>query len=442
VERSTNTSSGEHDAEVEELVSRLRRPERGENGHREGSESVSRLEALARLRRLAASGRVKRAGRAGGINTHVHTAKSFAYFASPAEAVWNAYLERIAVFGINDHYTLAGHEEFGAACRLLGIAPMFSLEAVAMWEEAEAAGATVNDPANPGRTYLTAKGVTRALPAGSRGAADLARMNAALLERNRAIAAKLAALLEERLGVKDALRWEDVIALTPHGQPTERHLCEAAARSIERLFPELEARGRAAAALVGAAVEPGAAGDPARLQEAIRAHLVKAGRPAYVPESRQAFLPVERLVSLALDLGAVPTYPVLLDPVTPWEADLDRLYDRIEALGIHAVEVIPERNTRERLRAAVEEAAARGLPILNGTEHNTKSPTPLVDRYFFDPEFRPHFERGARVILAHQARRRRGEDGYVREDGTLPDGDREERLRSLEDAGREVLLGG
>ena len=61
---------------------------------------------------------------------------------------------------------------------------------------------------------------------------------------------------------------------------------------------------------------------------------------------------------------------------------------------------------------------------------------PLVDRFFFDDEFRPHFERGARVLLGHQALRAAGEEGYVREDGTLPS-DRAGNLLRLEEAGRK-----
>jgi hypothetical protein len=139
---------------------------------------------------------------------------------------------------------------------------------------------------------------------------------------------------------------------------------------------------------------------------------------------------------MALDLGAIPTYPVLGNPVTPWEEDIDKLYDRLEAIGIHAIEVIPDRNTRERLKEIVEKAAARGFPIFNGTEHNTKTPLPMVDKYFFDGEFRPHFERGARVLLGHQALRAAGQEGYVREDGSLPEGDRPEHLKQVEDASR------
>jgi hypothetical protein len=390
-------------SERQELESRLARPDAGENGYAEGSEEMSRLEALRRLRELAERGDIQVAGRRGGINTHVHTAKSFSLFASPAAAAWQAYLAGIAVFGINDHYTLAGHREFGEACRILDIRPAFSMEAVAMWEEAERQGRTVNDPDNPGRTYLTAKGITRDFPPGCRGERDLARMNAALLERNREITARLAALCEERLGVSDAITFDDVLRLTPHGQPTERHVSQAVARFLEEKFPSAERRREQLARLTGAEVAAEILADPASLQNLIRSQLIKAGKPAYVEESSAAFIPVERMVSLAEDLDAIPTYPVLGNPVTPWEEDLEELCDRLERLRIRALEVIPDRNTRERLRAIVQCAARRGLPIFNGTEHNTPSPRPLVDKFFFDEEFRPHFERGAEFLLAHQA---------------------------------------
>ncbi len=423
-------------AAVRELEGRLKRPDRGENGFREGAETRTRLETLKRLREFTEEGKVAREEKAGGINTHVHTSKSFAYFESPSDAMWQAFLARIAVFGINDHYTLAGHEEFGKACRACSIRATFSMEAVAMWEEAAKTKQTVNDPSNPGRTYLTAKGVTRGFPAGCAGDADLKRMSSALFERNHQITEKLAKVIATRLKAKGAIAWEDVLSLTPHGQPTERHICLAAARWLEKTLPDAEKRRDALARLTKEEVPDGVVGEAAKFQDFIRAKLVKAGKPAYVEESKDAFIPVQRLVSMALDLGAIPTYPVMGDPVSPWEEDLDRLFDRLEAMNIHAVEVIPDRNTRERLLAIVSKAAERVFPIFNGTEHNTKTPMPLVDRFFFEEAFRPHFERGARVLLGHQALKAAGKDGYVREDGTLPPGDREEHLKRVEEASR------
>ena len=417
--------------DVATLEACLRRPESGENGYERDGEFGGRLEALRRLAELAGAGDVPPPERPGGINTHVHTAKSFAYFASPADAVWQAFRAGVRVFGINDHYTLAGHEEFGAACEILGLHPMFSMEAIATWPEALLDGSAVNDPVNPGRTYLTAKGITRGLTEGSEGARDLERMKQALLTRNREITRRVAAVFQERLGLERSIAWTDVLALTPHGEPTERHVCEAAALCLARTFPETEQRREAVDRLLDDEVPAEWLGDAAKLQNAIRARLVKAGRPAYVEETPAAFLRLDRMVALDLELGAVPTYPVLGNPVTPWEKDLNGLIDRLAVYGIHALEVIPDRNTAERLGEIVECATARGLPIVNGTEHNTKQPAPLVDRFFFEPRFRPHFELGARVILGHQALRARGEEGYVREDGSLPGGDRRTHLERV-----------
>ena len=421
---------------IRELEARLRRPDRGENGYREGTEARTRVEVLARLKEFSEEGKIPREGKPGGINTHVHTGKSFGFFDSPAEAVWHAWLSRVTIFGINDHYTLAGHDEFGKACRAVGIRPTFSMEAIAMWPEAEKKGHMVNDPSNPGRTYITAKGTTRAFPPACGGAADLRRMNAALLERNREITKKVASVLSRRLHVKDAVSWSEVLALTPHGQPTERHISLAVARFLEKVHEDKDERRKALSKLVGEEASPDVLESEAAFQDYIRAKLIKAGRPAYVAESKEAFIPVERMASMARDLGAIPTYPVMGDPVTPWEEDIDKLYDRLEALKIFAIEVIPNRNTRERLRDIVTKAVARGFPVFNGTEHNTKTPMPLVDKFFFEDEFRPHFERGARVLLGHQALRAAGKEGYVREDGGLPPGDRNEHLKRVEDASR------
>lgn len=427
-------------AVIRELHERLRRADRGENGFEEGKEARTRLETLRRLKELVDDGKIERTGRPGGVNTHVHTAKSFSYFESPSDAVWHAYVARVGIFGINDHYTLAGHEEFAKACRILGIRPIFSLEAIAMWEEAEASGMTVNDPTNPGRTYLTAKGVTRQFPVGAKGEVDLSRMQAALLERHCEITEKLDAVILERLGVADAVLWEDVLALTPHDQPTERHICLAVAQFLVETYPDVAELRSAVARLVDSDVPADVIEDPAAFQNYLRGMLVKVGRPGYVEEAREAFIPVERLVSMALDLGAIPTYPVMGHPISPWEEDLAKLFDRLEAINIYAIEVIPDRNTAERLREIVEMAALRKFPIFNGTEHNTKTSIPLVDKHFFEEEFRPHFERGARVLLGHQALKAAGEDGYVLEDGTLPPGDREENLKRVEESSRRLRV--
>ncbi|MEM7235169.1 MAG: hypothetical protein AAF517_23525 [Planctomycetota bacterium] len=419
-----------------ELEARLRRSDPGENGYDASEAWSTRLDALRELRRSSAD--LGADVRLGGINTHIHTAKSFSFFDSASDAAWSAYGAGVEVFGINDHYTIDGHPEFREACSVLGIVPTFSMEAVAMWAEAEEAGATVNDPDNPGRTYLTSKGVTRAMAPDSAGRRDLDTMNAALLARNREITARVDGLIKAQHGPDAALSFDDVLALTPHGQPTERHVSQALALWIERHYADATARKSFVEELTSAEISTEALADAASFQNFLRAKLIKSGGAAYVDESPEAFIPIERMVSLGLDLGAVPTYPVLGNPITPWEEDLGVLFDRLAALRIHAIEVIPNRNTRERLRDICDTAASRSIPVVNGTEHNTKSPVDLVDKFFFDDEFRPHFERGANVLLGHQELRARGEDGFVRDDGSLSLDDPAANLARAEEVGRAL----
>jgi hypothetical protein len=374
-----------------------------------GGTLESRLEALRQL--CAGSG----VGSRRGTNCHIHTNESFSVFRSPSEAVWQAAREGLAVLGINDHYTVAGHEEFRQACEIAGIEATFSMEAVGMDRAAEATRLLLNDPDNPGRVYLCAKGITSVPPASSIAAQSLARMRAALELRNREMTVKVGQLFRDRLDA-DGPTWEDVRALTPRGNTTERHVGKAA---LGRLREVAAARRVAVTELIerccGAA--PPSAADDAALQNFLRGKLLKAGAPCYVRETEDAFISSEHLRDMFLAFGAIPTYPVLGNPVTSGERDVEALLDRLEASGFYAIEVIPHRNTRERLAEIVSAARRRWWPVFNGTEHNTPEARPLLDPYALDPEFEPWFRQSAALLLGHQAAVSRGEPGFVGEDG-------------------------
>lgn len=374
-----------------------------------GGSQENRLEALRQL--CARLGERPRRG----TNCHIHTNESFSVFRSPAEAVWQAAREGLAVLGINDHYTVAGHEEFRAACKIAGIAAGFSMEAVGMDRAAEASRLLLNDPDNPGRVYLCAKGITRNPPDSSVAAQNLARMRAALERRNREMTVKVGQLFRERLEA-DGPAWEDVRALTPRGNTTERHVGRAA---LLRLRNIAAGRGVCVTELIErcCASAPPAGADDAALQNFLRAKLLKAGAPCFVRETDDAFIPSEDLRAMFLAFGAIPTYPVLGNPITPGERDVAALLDRLEASGFHAIEVIPHRNTRERLTEIVSEARRRWWPVFNGTEHNTPEARPLLDRFSLDEEFEPWFRQSTSLMLGHQAAVSRGEPGFVGEDG-------------------------
>ena len=370
-----------------------------------------------------------------GTNLHIHTNESFSVFRSPTQAVWQAVQEGVAVLGINDHYVIDGHEEFRRACEIARIPATFSMEAVAMDRAAEARGELTNDPGNPGRTYLCAKGITRVPPGDSPAMQSLAAMRAALERRNRAMTEKLREFFAERMG-SEGPDWADVVGLTPRGNATERHISKAALLWLRELA---KARGAAATDLVAqcCGAEPPADNDAA-LQNFIRSALLKAGGPCYVEESPDAFLSLDEMRNLFLAFGAIPTYPVLGNPVTGAERNINALMDRLEAMNIFALEVIPHRNTKERLAEIIEAARARCWPVFNGTEHNTPAPAPLLAELSLDPDFLPWFEGSAAVLLGHQALVARGEPGFVNDDGTPTIAHAQERLGHFADAGRGV----
>jgi len=346
-----------------------------------------------------------------GTNCHIHTSESFSVFRSPTEAVWQAAREGLAVLGINDHYTIAGHEEFRRACKIAGIQAAFSLEAVAMDRDAEAQGVLLNDPDNPGRVYLCGKGVTRTPPDSSTEMQNLARMRAALERRNREITAKVGALFEERMHAEGPT-WTSVRGLTPRGNATERHVAWATLASLRQWaatagVPLTEA----IAKCCGAAPPPAA--DDAALQIFLRAKLLKAGARCFVREYEEAFVSVAELRRIFLAFGSIPTYPILGNPVTSGERDVEALLDRLEAEGFYAVEVIPHRNTRERLAEIVSTAQHRWWPVFNGTEHNTPEAKPILDPYALDPEFEPWFRESTALLLGHQRLVAQGQPGFV-----------------------------
>jgi len=396
---------------------------------------------LGALRELAA--RVPPPPRRAGVNLHVHTGKSFSLFYSPAAACWQARKEGLEFFGINDHYTVAGHPEFREACRILGLKAGFSMEAIALDDDSRRQGLLLNDPDNPGRTYFTAKGVTRALGPNSHGARALQGVNAALTARHQRmveLAADWLAQATARPGLEPvaALAWDDVLGRTPHGNVTERHVAGAIADALlraSRNAPDLLPS--ACAAWFGA---PPESLNPAPFQNYIRKHLLKAGKPCYVEESPQAYLSLQDMKRVYLEMGSIPSYPILGNPITGVEKDIHALLDRMAGLGVLAFEVIPYRNTRERLREIVNACRERHAPLFTGTEHNSLDVKPLVDPLSKDPEFAPFFEASARVLLGHQeAVRRDGPGaGFVDPDGqpTIPDA--AQRFAHFEAIGKEV----
>jgi hypothetical protein len=372
-----------------------------------------------------------------GTNCHIHTSESFSVFRSPTEAVWQAAREGLAVLGINDHYTVAGHEEFRRACAIAGIAATFSFEAIAMDRDGEAQGVLLNDPDNPGRVYLCGKGVTRIPPDCSPEMRTLMRMRAALERRNREMTEKVAGLFQDRLNTAGPT-WQSVRALTPRGNATERHVASAILQRLREWAPTQGLSFTEAITKCCGAAPPTGTGDAA-LQVFVRAKLLKKGGPCFVRESEEAFVSVEELRRIFLAFGSVPTWTILANPITSGERDMKALLDRSVAAGYYAVETVPHRATRERLREIVSDARRRWLPVFNGTEHNTAEARPLLDPFALDPEFEPWFRQSAALLLGHQRLVAQGQPGYVDLEGRLTITDPRARFEHFRQEGEKEL---
>ncbi len=349
-----------------------------------------------------------------GTNVHLHSNHSFSVFRSPTEVVWAGEMAGIEVIGINDFFTVAGFEEFAAACKIVGLPPVFGVECIAMDRTMESAKQLANDPANPGKIYLCGKGVSN--PAHPQANATLSRLRGHQEARNRQLIARADAHFQA-LAKQAGPTWEEVAQQTPGGNTTERHVAKAILKRI------IDLGGRHPAQLYQQLVGvPPKAGDQlkptdADAQNQIRSSLLKVGKPCYEAEDPAGFPTVEELRQLFLQLGAIPTYPVLGNPVTDGEKDIRSWCDQLESWGWRALELIPARNTDDRVAAVVQEAIRRGWPVFDGTEHNTPAMEPITTKWGMDERFRLRFREGALLLVGHQALRAAGRPGYVDEAG-------------------------
>ena len=163
----------------------------------------------------------------------------------------------------------------------------------------------------------------------------------------------------------------------------------------------------------------------AGVENEIRANLLKAGGPAFVPETAEAFLPMQTVCKIILAAGGIPTYPFLADDVqgnyTDFERDLKHVAEQLAGRGFHSVEFITTRNDVNLLENYASYLHDRGFIVTLGSEHNSPQMEPLE---LFARNQTPLSEKlkrinyeGACVIAAHQYLVAQGLSGYVDQQG-------------------------
>ena len=186
-------------------------------------DSAERHRALATLWRQVGDGLMTLPEPGTGVNLHAHTFFSYnAYGYSPSKYAWLARKAGLAVAGIVDFDVLDGLEEFLEAGRLLGLKTCVSLESRAFVPEF--ATRVINSPGEPGIAYHMGVGFTSAAPH-----PFLAEMRAAAAQRTRDLLARV----NRHMQPVELDYEKDVASITPQGNATERHLCEAFERQAD-----------------------------------------------------------------------------------------------------------------------------------------------------------------------------------------------------------------
>jgi hypothetical protein len=370
------------------------------------------------------------------VNAHMHTPYSFSAFESVRQALDMAVEEKVSVVGINDFNTTDGYSVWAEECLKRKLFPLFNIEFIALNREDQAKGIRVNDPSNPGRTYLSGKGL--AFPQIIKGR-SLDKLNWIKIESNRH-AEKICAKLNEYLASCEApfqLIFKDIEAELTLGNIRERHLAKALRLKITEFFKDEADQAAFYEKIFGGKPLKTNLINPAGVENEIRGYLLKAGGPAFVPESPESFLELDDLCNIIIDAGGIPTYPFLADDAhgkfTDFEGDLAKAVEALKSRSICSVEFIPTRNTIGILEKYAGYCWEKGLIVTFGTEHNTPQMEPITVLASKGTELSPCLReigyKGACLVAAHQYLIATDEQGYIKMNGMPCRGDRDEYIK-------------
>jgi uncharacterized protein Smg (DUF494 family) len=355
------------------------------------------------------------------VNAHLHTPYSFSAFRDIDEALDRAVAENVSVVGINDFYTTKGYDIWADGCRKRKLYPLFGIEFISLNEADQKAGLRVNDPSNPGRTYLSGKGISHPFQLSEPYAAILSTLQE---ESNRQVEA-MCTKLNEHLQKNEApfvLNANQIKQDLTSGSLRERHLARALRLKVYEVCQnnEDEIQSLMIKLFNGKAMKSPVS-DIAAVENEIRGNLLKVGGAAFVPEESTAFLPMEKVQEMIVAAGGIPTYPFLADDAqgsyTDFESDMERVADQLTERGFHSVEFITTRNNVELLEKYATYLHERGFVVTFGSEHNSPTMEPIElfarNRAPLTDRLKQINYEGACLIAAHQYVVAQGLEGYV-----------------------------
>ena len=382
------------------------------------------------------------------VNAHLHTPYSFSAFDKLTNALDRAVNENVKVVGINDFYSMDGYKEWNDGCIQRKLFPLFNIEFISLQEEDQAAGIRVNDPNNPGRTYLSGKGLAYPIDLPEPYASQLANVRAESNAQVKTMCGKL----NDVLASYDApfrLDFDLIEKTLTKGSIRERHLAKALRIAAYAHFNNDKAAiAKFFETIFGGKALKSNVDDLAAVENEIRGNLLKAGGAAFVPEDPKAFLPMDTVRKIILAAGGIPTYPFLADDAkggfTDFEQDVVKTAEILRQRGIFSVEFITTRNSVEVLETYAGYLHDNGFVVTFGSEHNTPAMEPIE---LFARGGAPLTERlkfinycGACVVAAHQDIVRSGMQGYVDSRGKADIDKRDEYVKHGDRVIKSIIL--
>ena len=331
------------------------------------------------------------------VNLHSHTFFSYnAYGYSPTHFAVLARQHGLAAAGIVDFDVLDGLEEFWEAGRLCGLKRCVSMESRVFVPEF--ATRVINSPGEPGIAYHMGVGFARPVQHPL-----LAQMRATATQRNRELVVRV-----NMFTAPVTLDYDrDVLPLTPAGNATERHICEAYSKHGDATFWKAKLGDCPA--------------DAGTLQALIRAKTMKKGGVGYVQAGARSFPLMAEMNQFVLEAGAIPAL-TWLDGTSDGEKCIEELFAVAQATGAAAINIIPDRNYSpgvkdqklQNLYDVVALAEKNHFPIIVGTEMNAPG-NKFVDNFASDElkPLVPVFLKGAHIVYAHSVLQRRHGRGYL-----------------------------
>jgi len=376
--------------------------------------AAQRREALEALAALARQGKIELPPPGREVNMHCHTFFSYnSYGYSPSKFAWLARRRGLALAGIVDFDVLDGLEEFLPAGRLLGLKVCGGIETRVFVPEF--ADKEMTSPGEPGITYHMGVGFPTAKLSDSQEKFQKSLKDTAQ-QRNR----ELMERVNEYLAPVKLNYEQDVLVLTPAGNPTERHLCVAYAHKASQLFKNRQMLAEFWTQKLKEQIEDADLPEGRDFLNLLRAKTMKRGGVGYVQPEAGAFVKLANMNQFVLNAGGIPTH-TWLNGFSAGEKEMEKFLQVTMSTGVAALNIIPDRNYTADLKddklknlyAVVELARKLNLPIVAGTEMNspqqkfvddfgTKELTPLRDIFL----------QGAHIVYAHSVLQRQGDLGY------------------------------